>query len=75
MLIVAFSLVLLLGDTSPVVFLLVITAISGIPQGLNNPANQNALYYQAAQEQLASLALILFGKSISCFFAQGVTGS
>jgi Arabinose efflux permease len=53
-LVVAFTLTLFVSDDSSIVFLLIITAIIGIPQGLNNLSNQNALYYQALPEQLAS---------------------
>ena len=50
----AFVQVLFLRSNSAIVFLLIITAVVGIPQGLNNLANQNALYHQALPEQLAS---------------------
>jgi MFS family permease len=53
-LVITFILVLFIRDNSSIAFLLIIAAGIGIPQGLNNLANQNALYHQALSEQLAS---------------------
>lgn len=52
--VIAFVLILFLREDSAIVILLIVTGIVGIPQGLNNLANQNALYHQALPEQLAS---------------------
>ena len=50
---------LLAGTASPVWLLILIIVIIGIPQGLNNLANQNALYYQADPERIGSAAGLL----------------
>lgn len=53
-LVIAFILILFLRNNSAIPFLLIITGIVGIPQGLNSLANQNAMYYQSQPELLAS---------------------
>ncbi len=50
---------LLAGTASPVWLLILIIVVIGIPQGLNNLANQNALYYQADPERIGSAAGLL----------------
>ncbi len=50
---------LLVHTASPVWLLVLIVATLGIPQGLNNLANQNALYYQADPERIGSAAGLL----------------
>ena len=50
---------LLAGTASPLWLLILIIVIIGIPQGLNNLANQNALYYQADPERIGSAAGLL----------------
>ncbi|WP_207641868.1 hypothetical protein [Ruminiclostridium cellobioparum] len=52
--VIAFVPVLFLRDDSAIIILLIVTGAIGIPQGLNNLANQNALYHQSLPEQLAS---------------------
>jgi len=54
--IVASALLLLLQGDSPIWLLLLPCAALGLPQGLNNLANQNALYFQAEPERIASSA-------------------
>lgn len=44
---------------SPLVFLVVIVLLLGIPQGLLNLANQNAIYFQAVPEQIGASAGLL----------------
>jgi MFS family permease len=44
---------------SPIWFLVVIAAVLGVPQGLLNLANQNALYYQAAADRVGASAGLL----------------
>ncbi|PWH07508.1 MFS transporter [Brachybacterium endophyticum] len=57
--ILACALVLVLHDDSPIVLLLAIAVVLGIPQGLVNLANQNAVYVQARPEQVGSAAGLL----------------
>jgi MFS family permease len=47
---------LLLGSTTPILLLLVLALVLGIPQGLNNLANQNAMYHQADPARTGSTA-------------------
>lgn len=54
--IAACALLLLAGTDSPLWLLILVVLMIGIPQGLNNLANQNALYYQADPEQIGSAA-------------------
>ncbi|MFD6700535.1 MULTISPECIES: MFS transporter [unclassified Microbacterium] len=56
---VAGVLVLFMTGTSPIWFLVLAMLILGIPQGLNNLAIQNALYFQAEPERIASSAGLL----------------
>ena len=53
---VAGLLVLFMGGQSPIWLLVLTMLILGIPQGLNNLAIQNALYFQADPERIASSA-------------------
>ena len=57
--IVACALLLLLHADSPVWLLIIIALILGLPQGLNNLANQNALYHQADAVRVGSSAGLL----------------
>ncbi|MFE5776112.1 MFS transporter [Brachybacterium sp. NPDC056505] len=57
--ILACAMVLALGDRSPLVLLLAIAVVLGIPQGLLNLANQNAVYRQARSEQMGAAAGLL----------------
>lgn len=52
-------LLLLLDGRAPIALLVAVTAVVGIPQGLLNLANQNAVYYQADAERLASSSGLL----------------
>ncbi|MDQ4214719.1 MFS transporter [Microbacterium sp. ASV81] len=52
-------LVLFMTGSSPVWFLVLAMLVLGIPQGLNNLAIQNALYFQAEPERIASSAGLL----------------
>lgn len=58
MLAVSVLLLLVRGD-SPIVLLVAIALFMGIPQGLLNLANQNAVYYQALPEQIGASAGLL----------------
>ncbi len=53
------ALLLLLGGDSPIWLLVVIALVAGVPQGLNNLANQNAVYYQADPARVGSSAGLL----------------
>ncbi|MFD2616069.1 MFS transporter [Terrilactibacillus laevilacticus] len=53
------SLILLTNHTSHIVFLVVIVLLFGIPQGVLNLANQNAVYYQADPKQMGASAGLL----------------
>ncbi|MCU1474493.1 MFS transporter [Amnibacterium sp.] len=50
---------LLLGGASPIWLLVAVGAVLGLPQGLVNLANQNALYSQADPERLGASAGLL----------------
>jgi len=52
-------LVLFMTDSSPLWFLVLAMLILGIPQGLNNLAIQNSLYFQAEPARIASSAGLL----------------
>ncbi|WP_082008055.1 MFS transporter [Microbacterium mangrovi] len=56
---VAGVLVLFMTGDSPIWMLVVTMLVLGIPQGLNNLAIQNTLYYQAEPERIASSAGLL----------------
>jgi MFS family permease len=47
---------LLIGSSTSLVLLLVLALVLGIPQGLNNLANQNAMYHQADPARTGSTA-------------------
>ena len=53
------ALLLILGPTSSIWLLIALALLAGIPQGLNNLANQNALYYQADAAHVGSSAGLL----------------
>jgi MFS family permease len=57
--IAASAILLLIGAGSAVWVLLGLTLLLGVPQGLNNLANQNALYHQADPERMGSSAGLL----------------
>jgi MFS family permease len=60
----------------PIWFLLVIAIVTGVPQGLNNLAVQNALYYQADPERMgASAGLLRTFFYLGAIFASSATGS
>ncbi|MFE6735832.1 MFS transporter [Microbacterium sp. NPDC057650] len=56
---VAGILVLFMTGSSPIWFLVLTMLVLGIPQGLNNLAIQNSLYFQAEPERIASSAGLL----------------
>ena len=56
---VAAATVLLLGHTAPIWLLVVVAVLSGLPQGLNSLANQNALYGQAPAERIGTASGLL----------------
>ncbi|GAA5013709.1 MFS transporter [Streptomyces hyderabadensis] len=51
--------ILMLGGDSPLWMLLLVALIFGVPQGLNNLALQNSVYFQADPERTASSAGLL----------------
>ena len=53
------GLLLLLGPHSPVWMLVAVALLAGLPQGLANLANQNAVYHQADPARVASSAGLL----------------
>ena len=57
--IVACGLLLVLGDGSAIWMLLGVAFVVGVPQGLNNLANQNAVYYQADPARIGASAGLL----------------
>lgn len=57
--IVAAALLLTASSAAPIWLLAIPGVIMGIPQGINNLANQNALYYQADPQRVASSAGLL----------------
>ncbi|MFD7060178.1 MFS transporter [Streptomyces sp. NPDC059906] len=57
--ITACSVILVLGGDSPLWMLLLVALIFGVPQGLNNLALQNSVYFQADPERTASSAGLL----------------
>ncbi|MHC1560527.1 MFS transporter [Actinomycetospora sp. C-140] len=65
------ALLLLVDAGSAVWFLLVLAVLAGIPQGLNNLANQNAVYHQADPERLGSSA----GLMRTFFYLGAITAS
>ena len=58
-LVVACAVLLLVYSESAIWLLVVVGFVFGIPQGLNNLANQNALYYQADPDRVGSSAGLL----------------
>jgi len=56
---IAGILVLFMTGSSPIWFLVLAMLVLGIPQGLNNLAIQNSLYFQAEPERIASSAGLL----------------
>jgi MFS family permease len=57
--IVVAGLLLVLGPTSALWLVVVVALVAGVPQGLNNLANQNAVYHQATPERIGSSAGLL----------------
>lgn len=57
--IVACLVILTLGGDSPLWTLLLVALVFGVPQGLNNLALQNSVYFQADPERTASSAGLL----------------
>lgn len=57
--IVMSALLLLLGPGSAIWLIVVVALVAGIPQGLNNLANQNAVYHQADPARVGSSAGLL----------------
>jgi MFS family permease len=57
--IIACGLLLLLGSTSAIWLLVITTVVAGVPQGLNNLALQNSVYYQADADRIGSSAGLL----------------
>jgi MFS family permease len=53
------ALLLLLGTASPMLALIGVAVVFGVPQGLLNLANQNAVYHQADPERLGASAGLL----------------
>ncbi|GHF28639.1 MFS transporter [Streptomyces mashuensis] len=76
-------LLLLVHAGSPVWLLLAVTLVAGVPQGLNNLANQNALFHQADAGRMGSsagllrtfayLGAMVASSANAAFFRHGVT--
>ncbi|GLZ46929.1 MFS transporter [Actinomycetospora sp. NBRC 106375] len=64
-------LLLFVDAGSAIWFLLVLAVVAGVPQGLNNLANQNAVYFQADPERLGSSA----GLMRTFFYLGAITAS
>lgn len=64
-------LLLLLGPTSPIWLIVAVAVIAGVPQGLNNLANQNAVYHQADPARVGSSA----GLMRTFFYLGAITAS
>ncbi|GAA4809472.1 MFS transporter [Actinomycetospora chlora] len=64
-------LLLFVGGGSAIWFLLALAVLAGVPQGLNNLANQNAVYFQADAERLGSSA----GLMRTFFYLGAITAS
>ncbi|MFC4619562.1 MFS transporter [Camelliibacillus cellulosilyticus] len=56
---IAITLLLFTNSRSSLIFIAFIVLLLGVPQGLLNLANQNAVYFQAAPEQIGSSAGLL----------------
>ena len=73
--VVAALLMLLLGGHSAIWLLVVLVLLLGVPQGLLNLANQNAVYHQADRERLATSAgLLRTFMYLGAITASGATG-
>lgn len=73
--VVAAVLMLLLSGHSAIWLLVVIVLLLGVPQGLLNLANQNAVYHQADRERLATSAgLLRTFMYLGAITASGATG-
>jgi MFS family permease len=57
--VVVAGLLLTLGSSSSLWLLVGVAVVAGVPQGLNNLANQNALYHQATPDRIGSSAGLL----------------
>lgn len=68
-------LLLAVRSTSPIILLVAIALLLGIPQGLLSLANQNAVYYQALPEQIgASSGLLRTSAYIGAMLASAANG-
>ncbi|WP_328588924.1 MFS transporter [Niallia nealsonii] len=56
---IAMSLLLFTNHSSSLIYLIVIAILFGIPQGILNLANQNAVYFQASSKQMGASAGLL----------------
>ncbi|MDF0529354.1 MFS transporter [Tsukamurella sp. 8F] len=73
--IVCCALLFVLGGSSPVWLLLIVVIVLGIPQGLVNLANQNALYHQARPDKIgASAGLLRTFMYLGAMVASSATG-
>ena len=82
---VSVLLLTLTHDDSPVWSIILITAVMGLPQGLVNLANQNAMYYQSDPERTGAsagllrtfmyLGAMLAAAATHLFFPAGATSS
>jgi len=57
--IIAGAFVLVMGDDSPIWFIVIAMLVLGVPQGLNNLAIQNSLYFQAEPARIGSASGLL----------------
>lgn len=73
---VASVLLLLVGPSTPVVMLLGVMVVLGVPQGLNSLALQNSLYHQADPARIGSSAgLLRTSMYLGAMFASAATGA
>jgi MFS family permease len=74
--IVGAALLLTAGSGTAIVVLVLISLVAGIPQGLNNLANQNALYHQADPARMgASAGLLRTSTYLGAIVASIATGA
>ncbi|MGG3469082.1 MFS transporter [Neobacillus pocheonensis] len=72
---IAMSLLLFTNHSSSLVYLVVIAILFGIPQGILNLANQNAVYFQASPKQMgASAGLLRTFMYMGAMLASAATG-
>ena len=73
---VASVLLLLVGPATPVVLLLGVMVVLGVPQGLNSLALQNSVYHQADPARIGSSAgLLRTSMYLGAMFASAATGA